>query len=96
MSGLGTPDLEAATRYCTDILGLQKIRTLGNAVYFRSDNRDHTLVYFEGDARDHATGFELRSFERNGRCQAGARACRHRSHLGHPRRNVKSASCRRS
>ncbi|KAF0805269.1 glyoxalase/bleomycin resistance protein/dioxygenase superfamily protein 8 [Alcanivorax sp. S71-1-4] len=60
---LGTPDLDAATRYCTDILGLQKIRTLGNAVYFRSDNRDHTLVYFEGDARDHATGFELRSFE---------------------------------
>lgn len=60
---LGTRDVDAATRYCTDILGLQKIRTQGNAVYFRSDNRDHTLVYFDGDDRDHATAFELHSLE---------------------------------
>jgi 2,3-dihydroxy-p-cumate/2,3-dihydroxybenzoate 3,4-dioxygenase len=58
---LGTGDVDAATRYCTDILGLQKIRTQGNAVYFRSDDRDHTLVYFEGDTQDHTTGFELRT-----------------------------------
>ncbi len=60
---LGTPDVDSAARYCTEILGLQKVRTIGDAVYFRSDNRDHTLVYFEGDANDHTTAFELRSLE---------------------------------
>lgn len=60
---LGTRDVDAAVHYCTEILGLQKIRTRGNAVYFRSDNRDHTLVYFEGDPADHTTAFELRTFE---------------------------------
>jgi 2,3-dihydroxy-p-cumate/2,3-dihydroxybenzoate 3,4-dioxygenase len=60
---LGTRDVERATRYCTDILGLEKIRTRGNSVYFRSDNRDHTLVYFEGEPDDHTTAFELRTLE---------------------------------
>lgn len=56
---LGTRDVEAATRYATEILGLQKIRTIGSSVYFRSDSRDHTLVYFEGDPSDHTTAFEV-------------------------------------
>ena len=60
---LGTADLDQATRYCVDILGLQKVRALDGAVYFRSDDRDHTLVYFDGDPNDHATGFEISSME---------------------------------
>jgi len=60
---LGTRDVDAATRYATEVVGVQKIRTSGQAVYFRSDNRDHTLVYFEGDPQDHATAFEIGSLE---------------------------------
>lgn len=56
---LGTPDLEAAKRYATGVVGLETAREVGKSIYFRSDNRDHTLVYFEGDPTDHATGFEL-------------------------------------
>jgi len=60
---LGTRNLEQATEYATRILGLQEVRREGKSVYFRSDNRDHTLVYFEGDPRDHATAFEVGSKE---------------------------------
>ncbi|MFB9127572.1 oxidoreductase [Paraburkholderia dipogonis] len=56
---LGTRDLAAADRYALEILGLELARADGGSHYFRSDNRDHTLVYFEGDPRDHVVGFEL-------------------------------------
>jgi 2,3-dihydroxy-p-cumate/2,3-dihydroxybenzoate 3,4-dioxygenase len=64
---VGTPDVEAATRFCTDIVGLQLVARDAKSAYFRSDKvdvrgdtRDHTLVYFEGDPSDHTIGFELR------------------------------------
>ncbi|HXP31050.1 MAG TPA: VOC family protein [Stellaceae bacterium] len=64
---LGTPDLEAAIAFATEIVGLQLVAREGKAAYFRSDKvkvrgdtRDHTLVYFEGDPKDHAIGFELK------------------------------------
>jgi 2,3-dihydroxy-p-cumate/2,3-dihydroxybenzoate 3,4-dioxygenase len=60
---LGTQDLELATEYATRVLGLQQVRREGKSAYFRSDDRDHTLVYFEGDPRDHATAFEVVSRE---------------------------------
>jgi 2,3-dihydroxy-p-cumate/2,3-dihydroxybenzoate 3,4-dioxygenase len=60
---LGTGDLEAATRFACDVLGLQLAREDGGARYFRSDARDHTLVYFDGDPGDHTLGFELRSVD---------------------------------
>jgi 2,3-dihydroxy-p-cumate/2,3-dihydroxybenzoate 3,4-dioxygenase len=60
---LGTRDLEAATRFARDVLGLQLAREDGGARYFRSDARDHTLVYFDGDPGDHTLGFELRSVD---------------------------------
>jgi 2,3-dihydroxy-p-cumate/2,3-dihydroxybenzoate 3,4-dioxygenase len=60
---LGTRNVEEATRYAQQILGLELVRTEQDARYFRSDNRDHTLVYFESDPRDHTTGFELGSAE---------------------------------
>jgi 2,3-dihydroxy-p-cumate/2,3-dihydroxybenzoate 3,4-dioxygenase len=57
---LGTRDLEGATRFAREVVGLELAREEGGARYFRSDARDHTLVYFDGDPADHATGFELR------------------------------------
>lgn len=61
---LGTRDLGGATRYADRILGLREGGRRGNPkhgeqVYFRSDDRDHTLVYFDGDPGDHAVGFEV-------------------------------------
>src|SRR3984957_15640044 len=63
---IGTPDLESAITFATDIVGLQLVAREGKAAYFRSDTvggrgdtRDHTLVYFEGDPADHTIGFDL-------------------------------------
>ncbi|WP_221797180.1 VOC family protein [Oceanobacter mangrovi] len=58
---LGTRDLTVATDFATRIIGLQLVRREGNSVYFRSDDRDHTLCYFEGDPSDHTLGLELES-----------------------------------
>ncbi|MES2943112.1 MAG: VOC family protein [Pseudomonadota bacterium] len=57
---LGTRDLASASRYARQIVGLESARVEAGAEYFRSDDRDHTLVYFEGDPTDHTIGFELR------------------------------------
>ena len=63
---IGTPDLDAAIRFATEIVGLQLVAREGKSAYFRSDKvtvrgdtRDHTLVYFEGDPADHTIGFDL-------------------------------------
>jgi 2,3-dihydroxy-p-cumate/2,3-dihydroxybenzoate 3,4-dioxygenase len=63
---VGTPDLEDAITFATEIVGLQLAAREGKAAYFRSDKvevrgdtRDHTLVYFEGDPSDHTIGFDL-------------------------------------
>lgn len=58
---LGTRDLDAADRFAREVVGLELAREDAGARYYRSDDRDHTLVYFEGDPRDHTAGFELRS-----------------------------------
>lgn len=75
---LGTRDLEGATRYASDILGLEVAERSGNAVYFRSDAREHTLCYFEGSPDDHVVAFEIGSraeLERLGHpVHAGTRA----------------------
>jgi 2,3-dihydroxy-p-cumate/2,3-dihydroxybenzoate 3,4-dioxygenase len=57
---LGTRDLAAADRFVREVIGLELARVEAGAHYYRSDDRDHTLVYFEGDPRDHTVGFELR------------------------------------
>jgi len=57
---LGTRDLDSATRYSRDAVGLELGAEEPGVRYFRSDDRDHTLVYFEGDPTDHTVGFELR------------------------------------
>ena len=57
---LGTRDLAAADRFAREVIGLERVRVEAGAYYYRSDERDHTLVYFEGDPRDHSVGFEMR------------------------------------
>jgi 2,3-dihydroxy-p-cumate/2,3-dihydroxybenzoate 3,4-dioxygenase len=56
---LGTRDLAAADRFARQVVGLELAREEGGARYYRSDERDHTLVYVEGDPRDHTVAFEL-------------------------------------
>jgi 2,3-dihydroxy-p-cumate/2,3-dihydroxybenzoate 3,4-dioxygenase len=56
---LGTRDLEGATRFATDYLGLEIAERQRDAVYFKSDAREHTLCYFEGDPSDHTVAFEI-------------------------------------
>jgi 2,3-dihydroxy-p-cumate/2,3-dihydroxybenzoate 3,4-dioxygenase len=63
---VGTPDLEGAIKFATEVVGLQLASREGKSAYFRSDKvavrgdtRDHTLVYFEGDPADHTIGFDL-------------------------------------
>ena len=58
---LGTRDLEGATRFATDVLGLEVGEVAKDAVYFKSDERGHTLCYLDGDPRDQAVAFEVGS-----------------------------------
>ena len=58
---LGTRDLEGATRFATDVLGLEVCEDSKGAVYFKSDEREHTLCYLEGDPRDQTVAFEVGS-----------------------------------
>jgi 2,3-dihydroxy-p-cumate/2,3-dihydroxybenzoate 3,4-dioxygenase len=43
------------------VLGLEIGEVAKGAVYFRSDEREHTLCYVEGDPRDQAVAFEVAS-----------------------------------
>lgn len=58
---LGTRDLEGATNFATEYLGLEVSERIKGAVYFKSDEREHTLCYFDGDPRDHTAAFEVAS-----------------------------------
>ena len=57
---LGTRDPAGADRFVREVVGLERAREEAGGLYYRSDQRDHTLVYFEGDPRDHTVGFEVR------------------------------------
>jgi len=64
---LGTERLDEAVDYATRILGLEVARREGGAgheaVYFKSDARDHTLCYFDGSPQDHTSAFEVSTAE---------------------------------
>jgi 2,3-dihydroxy-p-cumate/2,3-dihydroxybenzoate 3,4-dioxygenase len=60
---LGTRDLDAATRYATEILGLEISDRSQRATYFKSDQREHTLCYHGGDPSDQVIAFEVGSRE---------------------------------
>jgi 2,3-dihydroxy-p-cumate/2,3-dihydroxybenzoate 3,4-dioxygenase len=55
---LGTRDAAGAGEYARKVLGLEFVRREGKSIYFRGDDRDHTLVYVEGDPSDHTTGWD--------------------------------------
>ena len=56
---LGTRDLEGATLFATDYLGLEISERVKGAVYFKSDEKEHTLCYFEGGPKEQAAAFEI-------------------------------------
>jgi 2,3-dihydroxy-p-cumate/2,3-dihydroxybenzoate 3,4-dioxygenase len=56
---LGTRDLDGATRFATEYLGLEVAERTKGAIYFKSDAREHTLCYFDGDPADQAAAFEI-------------------------------------
>ena len=56
---LGTRNLTAAKDFAQRVLGLQLVDETAGAAYFRSCNRDHTLVFHDGDPADQAVGFEI-------------------------------------
>jgi 2,3-dihydroxy-p-cumate/2,3-dihydroxybenzoate 3,4-dioxygenase len=75
---LGTRDIEGAIRFATDVLGLEIAEISKGAIYFKSDEREHTLCYFEGDAHDQAVAFEV------GSRAALSAAASELERLGHP------------
>ncbi|WJR77124.1 VOC family protein [Bradyrhizobium sp. NP1] len=56
---LGTRDMEASIDFAARILGLQQVDRSDQAVYFRSDFRDHTLAFFPGDPSERCVGLEI-------------------------------------
>jgi len=82
---LGTRDLEGATHFATEYLGLDIAEQVKGAVYFKSDEREHTLCYFEGDPSDQVVCFEVE--ERSHLDEAAAQIER----LGYPVRRGTSA-----
>jgi len=56
---LGTRDLEGATRFATDILGLEVSEWGKGSRHFKSDAREHTLCYVDGDPSIQVAGFEV-------------------------------------
>ncbi len=58
---LGTRDLEGAGEFATDYLGLEVSERGRGCLYFKSDEREHTLCYFEGDPADQVVAFEIGS-----------------------------------
>ena len=51
---LGTADLDGATKFATEFLGLEVAYRSKESVYLKSDQREHTLCYFTGSPADQA------------------------------------------
>ena len=56
---LGCRDIDASVAFATRILGLELAGRDRHGAYFRSDQRDHTLVYLDAPPEEHAIGFEV-------------------------------------
>ncbi|MBI1291400.1 glyoxalase/bleomycin resistance/extradiol dioxygenase family protein [bacterium] len=91
---LGTPDLEGAEFFANDYLGLEVEDRTKGAIYFKSDERLHTLCYFEGDPSDQAVAFVVASDTELDQAAASLERLQHRVHIGTPEeaslRKVKS------
>lgn len=56
---MGTDDVDAASRFVTETVGLEQVRRENGRAYFRGDQRDHDICYFEGDPTDHTVGLKV-------------------------------------
>lgn len=56
---LGTKDVPAATKFLTEMIGLQLVREEDGRAYLRGDDRDHDVCYFPGAPGDHTVGFKI-------------------------------------
>ena len=56
---LGVPRIEESARFATDVLGLQRVASIGGDVAFRSDNLYHRICLTEGPPEQQAVGLEL-------------------------------------
>ena len=81
---LGTRDIEGATRFATDVLGLEIAEVGKGAVYFKSDQREHTLCYVEGDSHDQAVAFEVGSHAELSAAASELERLGHSVHAGTP------------
>lgn len=79
---MGTRDLEGAEFFAREYLGLEVSDRSKGAVYFKSDERAHTLCYFEGDPQDQAVAFVIGSEAELEQAAASLEAMQHPVHLG--------------
>jgi len=79
---LGTQNLDNATVFATDYLGLEISHQSRNAVYLKSDQREHTLCYFEGAPTDQTVGFEVSEQAELESAAAELDRLGHRVHVG--------------
>lgn len=56
---LGTRDIEGATHFAVDYLGLEVAERGRGVVSFKSDEREQTLTYIDGDPAEQAVAFEV-------------------------------------
>ena len=56
---IGTSNMESATSFATDTLGLQFVRQEQDRIYVRGDNRDHSICYVNTDPSYSVLGMEL-------------------------------------
>jgi 2,3-dihydroxy-p-cumate/2,3-dihydroxybenzoate 3,4-dioxygenase len=79
---LGTADLDGATRFATEYLGLEIAHQRKDAVYLKSDERGHTLCYFAGSPADQTAAFEVAGRTDLERAASELDRLGHRVHLG--------------
>ncbi|MBW8638446.1 VOC family protein [Hoeflea sp. WL0058] len=91
---MGTRDMEGAEFFANDYLGLEVDDRTKGGVYFKSDERAHTLCYFEGDPADQAVAFVVASDAELDQAAASLEGMKHEVHVGTPEeaslRKVKS------
>jgi 2,3-dihydroxy-p-cumate/2,3-dihydroxybenzoate 3,4-dioxygenase len=81
---LGTRDLEGAHEFATDYLGLDVAERTRNSLYFKSDEREHTLCYFEGDPADQVVAFEIGARDELDQAASELERLGHAVHRGTP------------
>lgn len=79
---LGTADLAGAEWFAVNILGLEVSERRRGAVYFKSDQREHTLCYFDDAPDNQVTAFEVNSADALQAAAATLESLGHQVHHG--------------